>query len=110
MVRGGGPGALTDAGGTVGLTLSSVDAVALRQPKESTAGFWSTHRDAGRIWLDGLRKPSLDKSVPQIGAPSAWKVGLTGKDVPVAVLDTGIDDTHPDFRGRLAALKNVPTD
>ncbi|HEU5471757.1 MAG TPA: S8 family serine peptidase [Actinophytocola sp.] len=105
----GGP-APTGAGGTVTQVLSTVDATAVRQPKESTADFWTAHRDAGRIWLDGLRKPSLDKSVRQIGAPVAWRGGLTGRDVPVAVLDTGIDDTHPDFRGRLAAIRNFTAD
>lgn len=106
---------LTAAGATV--SLSAMGLTALRQPKESTANFWNSLRQVGvlaqpasRIWLDGLRQPSLDKSVPQIGAPSAWRAGLTGKDVKVAVLDTGIDDTHPDFRGRIAELKNFTAD
>lgn len=96
-------------GAQPGAALSGLDLAAVRQPKASTAEFWAANRD-GRIWLDGLRKPALDQSVPQIGAPSAWRIGLDGRDVPVAVLDTGIDDTHPDFRGRLAALKNFTAD
>ncbi|HET9141399.1 S8 family serine peptidase [Actinophytocola sp.] len=109
IVRGG-PGALTAGGATVTQTLSTVDAVAVRQPKESTADFWAANRDASRIWLDGLRRPSLDHSVRQIGAPAAWRKGFTGAGVPVAVLDTGIDDTHPDFRRRLAGIRNFTTD
>jgi subtilisin family serine protease len=101
---------LITQGGRPGATLSTMDLSVVRQPKAGAADFWRTRAASGRIWLDGLRKPSLDKSVPQIGAPSAWQVGLNGKDVPVAVLDTGIDDTHPDFRGRLAALKNFTAD
>lgn len=96
-------------GGQPGASLSTLDLAAVRQPKASTSAFWEAHRDS-RIWLDGLRKPALDQSVPQIGAPNAWRIGLDGKDVPVAVLDTGIDDTHPDFRGRIAALKNFTAD
>jgi hypothetical protein len=81
----------------------------VRQPKQTTAEFWAAHRDTGRIWLDGMRRPSLDVSVPRIGAPAAWEAGFTGTDVRVAVLDTGIDDTHPDLRRQVAATKNFTT-
>ena len=84
-------------------------AVAVRQPKQSTAEFWTAHR-GGRVWLDGMRRPSLDVSVPQIGAPVAWQAGYTGAGVPVAVLDTGIDATHPDLRRRVAATRNFTAD
>ena len=104
IVQGGPVGA--DA--SVTTTLSTLDAVAVRQPKASTAGFWTTRH--GRVWLDGLRRPSLDVSVPQIHAPRAWAAGYTGAGVPVAVLDTGIDDTHPDLRRQITATKNFTSD
>ena len=100
IVQGGPAGA--DA--TVTADLFTVDAVAVRQPKDTAAGFWAARE--GRVWLDGLRHPSLDVSVPRIGAPTAWEAGFTGAGVPVAVLDTGIDDTHPDLRRQIAATKN----
>ncbi|MBM7776080.1 subtilisin family serine protease [Actinokineospora baliensis] len=59
-----------------------------------------------RVWLDGRVTASLDRSVPQIGAPEAWKAGLTGKGVTVAVLDTGIDATHPDLAGAVTQARN----
>ncbi|MEV6495673.1 S8 family serine peptidase, partial [Actinoplanes sp. NPDC051633] len=48
-------------------------------------------------------------SVPQIGAPAAWQQGLDGTGVTVALLDSGIDATHPDFAGKLAAVQNFTT-
>jgi subtilisin family serine protease len=59
------------------------------------------------VWLNAIQKAALDKSVPQIGAPTAWAAGYDGKGIKVAILDTGIDTTHPDLSGgKVAAAKN----
>ncbi|GAA2997099.1 S8 family serine peptidase [Actinokineospora diospyrosa] len=58
-----------------------------------------------KIWLDSVRKPQLDKSAAQIGAPIAWQAGYTGAGVTVAVLDSGIDKTHPDLATRVAEAR-----
>jgi subtilisin family serine protease len=39
----------------------------------------------------------------QIGADEVWANDDTGKSAPVAILDTGIDTTHPEFAGRIIA-------
>ncbi|WP_345656681.1 S8 family peptidase [Streptomyces siamensis] len=68
------------------------------------------------IWLDGQVKASpiakqsagekaaddaLDWNLTKIDAPGAWATGNAGKGVKVAVIDTGIDATHPDLVGKV---------
>lgn len=109
-----------DAGATrVGPVLKSLNAQSVATPREDARSVWQalTSKPSGsaqrttatgidRVWLDGVRRASLDKSVPQIGAPTAWKAGYTGKGVRIAVLDTGADATHPDLKGQILASKN----
>ncbi len=56
-----------------------------------------------RVWQDLPVHTMLDVSVPKIQAPRLWAEGHKGTGVKIAFVDTGIDDTHPDFRGRIVA-------
>ncbi|HSX96581.1 MAG TPA: S8 family serine peptidase, partial [Streptomyces sp.] len=107
-----------DAGGTeVRRTLRTLNAEAVLTPGDDAAALWKAVTDAdgttatgvAHIWLDGVREVSLDRSVAQIGAPKAWKAGFDGKGVTIAVLDTGVDATHPDLKDRVKAAKNFST-
>ncbi|MDW4907066.1 S8 family peptidase [Streptomyces sp. ADMS] len=99
--------------GTLRQTLKTLNADAVQTPQKDTPELWDAVTNGDRtaagiahVWLDGTRKASLDKSVPQIGAPKAWAAGYTGKGVKIAVLDTGVDATHPDLKTQVIAAKN----
>jgi len=105
---------LTTAGAQITRQLSVIGSVALRQPKGNATRLWealtggsaSDAMSVEHVWLDGLRQLTLDVSVPQIGAPTAWETGYTGEGVTVAILDTGVDATHPDLAGRVVEAAN----
>ncbi|MEM2915062.1 MAG: S8 family serine peptidase [Candidatus Bathyarchaeia archaeon] len=48
----------------------------------------------------------LNVSTPLVRADKTWSLGFTGKNVKVAVVDSGIDDYHPDLKGRVIDAKD----
>ena len=54
-----------------------------------------------RVFEDSLKKPLLPQSVPLIGADVAWGRGFDGSGTVVAILDTGVDHTHPFLVGKI---------
>jgi subtilisin family serine protease len=90
--------------------LDSINAAAVPVAKKDAELFWAdiTNPRAGlaKVWLDQKVETLDDVSNEQIGAPTAWQAGLTGDGVTVAIIDTGIDETHPDLAGLAVAEEN----
>jgi subtilisin family serine protease len=115
------------AGASVTRQLESINGIALSASDQQTGRLWDT-LTAGRtattrastpltlngsirkIWLDKPMQLLLDRSVPQIGAPTAWNLGYQGEGVVVAVIDSGVDLSHPDLAGKVLAQQNFTTE
>lgn len=58
-----------------------------------------------KIWYDREVKAVLDVASPTVQSPPLWELGVTGRGIIAAVLDTGIYD-HPDLYGRIVGFKD----
>jgi subtilisin family serine protease len=59
-----------------------------------------------KVYSDSFFSIDLSDSVPQINASFVFSdFNVSGRDVGICVIDTGIDHTHPAFSGRIVAQK-----
>jgi subtilisin family serine protease len=54
-----------------------------------------------KVVTDRIARSSISRSAKQIEADKLWDAGKEGAEVSVAILDTGIDPTHPFLGGRV---------
>ena len=59
--------------------------------------------EVATVQEDQLIELALAQSVPLIGAPVAWANGWTGAGQTVAIIDTGVDKTHPFLAGKVVS-------
>lgn len=91
-------------GGAAALNRAGIPA---RELSPSFAAVTPPVTELGRLWslpgvqrVDGTRylRPRLDKSLPIIGANKLHDLGLHGRGVMIAMVDTGVDFRHADLR------------
>ena len=54
-----------------------------------------------RVIPDAVKAPTLPQSVPLIGGDQAWARGFDGSGMVVAIIDTGLESSHPFLAGKV---------
>ncbi len=57
--------------------------------------------DVVAIYPDRLHAPTLAQSVPHVGGTPTVAAGFGGQNTAIAIIDTGVDASHPNFNGRV---------
>ena len=55
------------------------------------------------VFYGDVQTPAIKASNSSVYSEGAWDLGITGKGVNVAIVDTGIDNEHPGLEGKFVA-------
>lgn len=80
---------VSEMGGKIKYMLPIINAVAAYMPSSNVKSM-ATKNITGKIYLDDHVYKLMDRSAITVGSDFANEYGLTGKDVSVAILDTGV--------------------
>ncbi len=70
---------------------------------ESLLNFILEHPSVVSVNTESAGRPSLDESIPFIGADTAHGLGYDAAGQVVAIIDTGVDRHHPMFSGKVVS-------
>lgn len=96
-------------------TFRSSDVVAVDVPKEDVlindTQTFSKATGLDRVFLNPRDELTMDVSGPAVAAPATRDAfDVTGDGIVVGVVDSGIDDAHPDLEGRVVDAENFAPD
>nr|WP_245831817.1 S8 family peptidase [Oceanobacillus senegalensis] len=84
---------------------SSLSSCSAKMSVESIEQLLNNHNTIKKIYYDRNVTALLDVASPAIRADQLKQTGLTGKDVNIAIIDTGIHP-HEDIQGRIVAFQD----
>jgi subtilisin family serine protease len=92
---------LDGTGSSVVREFDTVPFVAVDLDADGLAALESAGADVTRVIEDRLLKPALAESVPRVEADQAWEIGIDGTGQVIAVIDSGVDASHPFLAGKV---------